>query len=49
MSWLKLIVYILTSKPCPCCSDDPQRCGVCPVCGGEGVVPGRWVEPREVF
>jgi len=36
---LRFLFFVLTSKSCPCCSDDPVRCGTCPVCGGEGVVP----------
>jgi hypothetical protein len=48
VNWLKIIIYLLTSKPCPLCSKDPAHTDSCPLCGGEGVVPGRHREPAEV-
>lgn len=41
MTWMKMLIYWLTSRPCPMCNSGMQPadgCG-CPLCGGEGVVP----------
>lgn len=39
MNWLNVLFFVLTSRPCPVCSQNPDGCGDCPLCGGEGVVP----------
>lgn len=41
MSWIKIIAYALTHRPCPMCNGNSlhmQGCDCC-LCGGEGVVP----------